>query len=435
MKYFYLDIILSFILAALFTDPAIIVSYFGLRLLGVFYLKYFIQGADFKVKKIYNIVFIMYMSYLALTHFVNIDDPLTDYFYHNDQIVFYKEALRNGLLDWSELIDRSTLSEYPIFVLFTGSLYKLGSFLQVTDLLLFFKMSVVLLGSLIPSTISSTLNLLYIRFKVSSFIYFSVFSYILIQSVVFSRDTPVAFFYTLFAYLIFAPAIKWRTVRILIVMLVIAGLRIQYGLFSLLFFIIFLKSRNGTYKRFIYFIIFILSIAAYYFKVFEFGINMFVEGLEHYGEYIASVSTNPGSLYMKIAGLPFPFNFLFSLFYTVMMPLPIFQWAIDDLTLLPSIISPFYWIYVLSVSACILFKNRREYTALDLFLIASLLCIGLSSYIEPNVRRNFAVYPLIYLHYMVVKNTLSTRYRNSILVFTSLFVVGINIMAYVYLIF
>ena len=77
----------------------------------------------------------------------------------------------------SELIDGSILNsrygKYPIFSLFIGLLYKLGSFLQVTDLLLFFKMSVVLLGSLIPATISSILNLLNIRFKISSFIYYN----------------------------------------------------------------------------------------------------------------------------------------------------------------------------------------------------------------------------------------------------------------------
>ena len=105
MKYFYLDIILSFILAAFFTDPRIILVYFGLKLIGNFYLKYLIQGSDLKVIKIYNVVFIIFMSYLGLTHFVNINDPLTDYFYHNDQFVFYSDSIRIGLLDWNEYID------------------------------------------------------------------------------------------------------------------------------------------------------------------------------------------------------------------------------------------------------------------------------------------------------------------------------------------
>ena len=147
MKYFYIDIILSFILAAFFTDPLIILVYFGFKLIGIFYLKYLIQGSNRKVIKIYCVVFIIFMSYLGLTHFVNINDPLTDYFYHNDQIVFYKDSIYFGLLDWNELIDASIVMEYPLFSLSIGLLYKLGSFLQVTDLLLFFKMSVVLLGS------------------------------------------------------------------------------------------------------------------------------------------------------------------------------------------------------------------------------------------------------------------------------------------------
>ena len=103
------------------------------------------------------------------------------------------------------------------------------------------------------------------------------------------------------------------------------------------------------------------------------------------------------------------------------MPFPIFQWTIDDLTLFPSIITPFYWIYVLGVTIFSLFKNRRKYTVLDLLLIASFLCISLSSYIEPNVRRNFAVYPIIFLHYLVVKNNMSIRLRKSIFIFSILY--------------
>ena len=253
MKYFYLDIILSFILAAFSTDPIIILFYFGFKLIGNFYLKYLIKGSDPKVIEIYNVVFIIFMSYLGLTHFVNINDPLTDYFYHNDQFVFYKDSIRIGLLDWNEFIKGSLLNprygEYPLFALFIGLLSKLGSFLQVKDLLLFFKMSVVLLGSLIPSTISSILNLLNIRFKISSFIYFSVLSYILIQSVVFTRDLSVGFFYTLFAYLILAPKIKWRILKLIIVMFIITGLRIEYGLFSLVFLLIFLRSKYRINKN------------------------------------------------------------------------------------------------------------------------------------------------------------------------------------------
>ena len=441
MKYFFFDILLSFTLAVLFIDPRIVLLYFGFKLIGIFYLKYLIQGSDRKVIKIYNVVFIIFMSYLGLTHFVNINDPLTDYFYHNDQFVFYKDAIRIGLLDWNEFIDGSILNsrygKYPLFSLFIGLLYKLGSFLQVTDLLLFFKMSVVLLGSLIPATISSILNLLNIRFKISSFIYLSLFSYILTQTVVFTRDLSVAFFYTFFVYLILAPKIKWRFLKLIIVMLIITGLRIEFGLFSIVFLLIFLTSKYRINKNFKYFIIFILAFAAFYFKVFDFFIDTFFVLREYYMDYTGSTTTSSNSLFLKMANLPFPFNFLFSFFYTVLMPLPIFSLVIleDDLTLLPSIINPFYLIFVLGVSIWSLFKNRRKYTVLDLLLIASFLCICLSSYVEPNVRRNFAVYPIIFLHYLAVKNNLSVTHKNNIFIFTLLFVFVINIFVYSYFIF
>ncbi len=439
MKYFFFDILLSFTLAVFFIDPRIVLLYFGFKVIGIFYLKYLIQGSDLKVIKIYNVVFIIFMSYLGLTHFVNINDPLTDYFYHNDQFVFYSDSIRIGLLDWNEYIDGSILNprygKYPLFALFIGLLYKLGSFLQVTDLLLFFKMSVVLLGSLIPATISSILNLLNIRFKISSFIYFALFGYILIQSVVFTRDLSVGFFYTLFVYLILAPKIKWRIVKLIIVMLIITGLRIEYGLFSVIFLLIFLISKHQTDKNFKYLIIFILAFTAFYFKVFDYFIDTFVVLVKYYIDYTGSTTVSQNSLYLKMAGLPFPFNFLFSFFYTVIAPLPLFSWVTEDLTLFPSVIIPFYWIYVLGVSIFSLFKNHRNYTVLDLMLLASFLCISMSSFVEPNIRRNFAVYPVIFLHYLVVKNNLSTKHKNNIFIFTLLFVSAINIFVYSYFIF
>ena len=163
--------------------------------------------------------------------------------------------------------------------------------------------------------------------------------------------------------------------------------------------------------------------------------DTFFVAVEYYIEYISNTTVSPNSLYLKMAGLPFPFNFVFSFFYTAITPLPIFSWVSEDFTLFPSIIIPFYWMYVLGVSICSLFKNPRKYTILDLMLLASFLCISLSSFVEPNVRRNFAVYPIIFLHYLAVKNNLSVRYKNYIFIFTLLFVTAINVIAYGYFIF
>ena len=247
----------------------------------------------------------------------------------------------------------------------------------------------------------------------------------------------VAFFYTFFVYLMLAPKIKWRFLKLIIVILIITGLRIEFGLFSIVFLLIFITSKYRINRNFKYFIIFILGFTAFYFKVFDSFVDTFIVLKEYYIDYIGSTTTSSNSLFLKLANLPFPFNFLFSFFYSALMPLPIFSLVIfeDDLTLLPSIINPFYWIFVLGVSIFSLFKNLKKYTFLDLLLIASFLCICLSSYVEPNVRRNFAVYPIIFLHYLVVKNNLSIGYRKSIFIFSLLFVISINLFVYSYFIF
>ena len=66
MKYFFFDILLSFTLALFFTDPRIVLLYFGFKAIGLFYLKYLFQGSDSKVIKIYNVIFLIFLFNLNL---------------------------------------------------------------------------------------------------------------------------------------------------------------------------------------------------------------------------------------------------------------------------------------------------------------------------------------------------------------------------------
>ena len=66
MKYFFFDILLSFTLAVFFTDPIIVLLYFGFKAIGLFYLKYLIQGSDRKVIKIYNVIFLIFLFNLNI---------------------------------------------------------------------------------------------------------------------------------------------------------------------------------------------------------------------------------------------------------------------------------------------------------------------------------------------------------------------------------
>jgi hypothetical protein len=437
LKYFILDLLLSFTLAIFFIDPKIVLLYFGFKLIGVYYLKYIIQGSDSKVISIYTLVYLIFMSYLCLTHFINVNDPLVDYFYHNDQIVFYEDALSIGTLKWSEIIDGSILnlrySEYPLFALFIGLLYKFGSFINVTDILLFFKMSVVLFASLIPAMIASMMNFLKLKYNSSTIIIFSFFSYILIQSVVFTRDLHVAFFYILLTYLILVPTTKIRIIKILFVIILIIGLRIEQGLFSFLFLFIFFISQDNFSKYFKFFTIFILLSSAFYFKVYDLITDIFIEASDIFKDQTTSNATNLNSLYLKFIDLPIPFNLIFVFIYTIIMPYPLFIWVKDDITLLPSIMTPFYWLFILIISIISLFGKLKKFNILDLFFMACLLSIILSSFIEANVRRNFAVYPIIFLYYLSVNNNFSLKFKKNVFYFCIIFIGLINIFAYSYI--
>lgn len=439
MKFFFVDIPISFTLAVFLADPRIVLLYFGLKAIGLFYLKYLIQGSDTKVLNIFNIVFLIFMSYLGITHFVNINDPLVDYFFHNDQIVFYEDALRIGSLEWSQIIDGSIFnlrySEYPLFSLLIGLLYKFGNFINVTDLLLFFKMSVVLLASLIPAMIASISNLLNVKYKTSSFIIFSLFSYILIQSVIFTRDLHVAFFFTLLTYLILVPRTKNRVIKLLFLIIFITGLRIENGLFSFVFLLAHFICQYRVNKYFIYFTLLIAVLAAIYFGAYEFVTDIFVSTSDVMSHLTSINATNSNSLYLKLAAVPFPLDLIFKFCYTLLMPFPLYIWVAEDITLLLSIITPFYWIFILSISMSSFFVKQRTYNVLTLLFIACLLFLMLSSYVEPTVRRNFAMYPIIFLYYLSVKNNFSSKFIKANYYLCSVFIVSLNLLAFAYIVY
>ena len=175
-------------------------------------------------------------------------------------------------------------------------------------------------------------------------------------------------------------------------------------------------------------------LAAIYFRAYDFVIDIFFEATDIFANFTSTNATNSNSLYLKLAALPFPFNFIFKFFYTLIMPFPLYVWAKEDITLLLSITTPFYWIFILSISISSLFVKQKKYNILNLLFVACLLFLMLSSYIEPTVRRNFAMYPILFLHYLSVKNNFSSKFKKTNFYLCLIFIISINLLAYTYIV-
>jgi hypothetical protein len=214
----------------------------------------------------------------------------------------------------------------------------------------------------------------------------------------------------------------------------ITGLRIENGLFSIVFLLAHFIFQYRVNKYFIYLTLLIAVFAAIYFGAYEFVTNIFVTTSDIISNLTAINATNSNSLYLKLAAVPFPFDFIFKFCYTLLMPFPLHIWVVEDITLLLSIITPFYWVFILSISINSFFVKQRTYNVLTFLFIACLLFLMLSSYVEPQVRRNFAMYPIIFLYFLSVKNKFSSKFIKANFYLCSVFIVSLNLLAFAYII-
>lgn len=433
----YLNIFISITLVVVGYDWRIGILYWLLWFLGFKFLRSLKSDIGSEEYLVYKIVFMVFMSYMFLTHSVNITDPLEDYFFHNDQLVFYGDAERISAFNWNEIPKASIYnlrySEYPFFSLLIGSFFKISTLLHIKDKLLALKMGIVVLASLIPPIIGIILSIIHKEWRANSLIRFSVLGYIIVQSSVFSRDLPVAFFYSLLAYLLIYPSLRFRVLKMLLICLVTTGFRIEHGIYALALPLVFIWQESGTIKK----IVFSISCVAifYYYDLAGASINLFLEAISVFHEHTASSSTNIDSLYLRFAALPFPLNILFGFVYTSIMPFPLFSWVSEDYTLILSVINPFYWSFIILMSFWAFVSKKETKYFVKVLFIFSIMFIALSSYIEPTVRRNFAVYPLIFLYFMSTKEGWTRDAKISGLVYSTATVLTINLFAYMYILF
>lgn len=360
--------------------------------------------------------FVLFFIYTLISHSY-VGNPFTSYFISSDQTGFYSMASTLSSLGYWQIVERCvTEFEYSeasgAYALF-AILFKIGKALGETDILLLLKSHVVFLSSLIPVMIYKIVIAFNsgIRNLHKQILLFAIFSPVFMLSAQLMRDIHICLLFTILAYVAIRPKFPSRILVMLIIIAITYTFRIENGMFATIFFAIPAYSqykKGGILGKMMIVIIAIAIIAAIASAVFE-TMNKTLTGYTERSLEEASA----GSLGAKLENLPFPINAIGKTIFAQFLPFPIWlpfeQSANEAYSYLRFVecFTPFYWLPVIASTFAWWWKYRKKWDSkiLLLFYIGILYLLACSAS-EFNTRRLLAAYPLIFIAYIVVKNSL-----------------------------
>lgn len=402
-------------------------------LIGVSCVKMFLKS-EISIE-VFNYFFFIYGLYLLATHSAFIINPKTDYFLHNDTVgSFYKGTLYTVDKSWSSIFisffTGRFFSDYPFAQLLFTSLAKISIYFQIEDLRLFLRIQ----GLWFSCGIISIMAQFFKEYGCSSKeIYKNIFifglgSYLILTSSVFTRDVHVAFAYTLLSYLYFKKDVQYVYFKFVLVILLAYGFRPQNGLFALCFpFCYFMKDKINNPLAIIGCVCIVLS-AVIAFDV----VDVFIKTSTSYR--VHTTLETQGGLFSILNSLPFPINALSITVYTLLLPTPFFMYIaspnIGWLGVL-SIFMPFITYYTLSI-LFLSMKGDKETYLYKLFLCFAVLYLMITSFLEPSIRRVFAMLPSLYMVSCIKYNTIFFSVRKRMIQYVLLFILILNVITISY---
>lgn len=333
-----------------------------------------------------------------------IENPFRDFFINTDQIYFYEHPfyLKNHPIKEIFKISFTDFqySELPLIIFYYSLLMKWAQALGVTDLLLFLKVNSAFIGSLIPIFLYKIIRV----FNAQGNIYrpilaFAIFSPLLYLSCQIMRDVHIALLYTIGVYLVVNDKIRFRLFYLLIIFILVYYLRVENGLFFILFIAL---QQYDNFKKFdtIGKILVLGGLLALFILAIIPALGIFTQTQERYGDRSLELAS-VGSLGAKLLGLPFPINYLGMTAFGQIQPFPIWL-PLDDRTAYAYLrilecFQPIYWLPIIGgvLIGCYRYRRYIDPKWLMLVGIAVLYLIAISAS-EANVRRLFAVYPLLF---------------------------------------
>lgn len=387
---------------------------------------------------IFNMFFLIYGIYLLVTQIVFVSNNLDDYFFHIDasKSFYYQTILYIDTINWSNLIPVSILiyPDYPFAQILFSGWWLIGDALGVhyDDMRLFLRIQDLFFSPLILCIIARFLCEIKYDDKriINLTLLFGLFSYLLITSVIFTRDLHVAFLYTLLGYYTISKTNHRHRYLIFSVLIFLSfGFRIENGIFAFLFPICYYYTKHkfgGASYLLISVILTCVLVSGL--------IPMVLELRDGFNEH--TVALNNGGLYNYLNSLPFPLNTSFNAIYSFMFPFPFIQYIQDDhggILTVTSIISPFLRVIMLYTLIRYSIIQNNRWVKLVLYVI--FLYIISCSLVEPNLRRLFAVLPTMFMLFSYCFFRLRKEMRHRIIVNSILIVVCLNIPAIMLLMF
>lgn len=365
-----------------------------------------------------------------------IQNPLSDYFINIDQLLFYKESLALSRLDIENLFSKCFLqfrySESPLAFALFATLVKWAQALGVSDLLLFVKLNVVFIASLIPVLIYRIINLYRPPSKqdLQAIFLFVLCSPLLSLAGQMMRDIHVCFLYTcIFFFSLRNHKYDW----LLILLLIVATyfFRVESGLFALSFLVVlsFRHFQSGSpLTKALFALVGIMAIGL----ILPILLNTMTQTLDGYTARSLKFASKD-SLGAQLTHLPFPLDALSKMAFAQLLPFPLWlpisgRQSYDVLRVVECVM-PFFWLPIFLTTIWILWTRRDKMTREHLhYAILALLFLFLTSASEFNPRRLFAIYPVFICLWILYSDLIRKREKYYIYTYTYLGIICLNIL-------
>lgn len=367
--------------------------------------------------KLWSIIFSVYAVYTIISDSY-VENPLIDFFISRDQLFFYKSAIDSAQYSFSDIFKACFFNpkygDLPLSIVWFAYIAKIGQILDVGNILLFEKLNVAFIGSLISVFIYKI-----VLFKVNDsyrlyrqILWFALLSPILILSSQLLRDIHICFLYTVMLYFAIKPICKYRYLFLLLLAVIIFFFRVENGLFSVAIIMIPLYQ---TYKEGRFYVKFILILSLLVFIILASSIILgeMIGTINKYNER-SILAASGDSLGVKLNNLPFPLGNIVKTIFGQLLPFPFWVSMSKDEPYaylhFVELLFPMYWIAIL-LNICLNIKRIvKEINCETIMIFISFVYLILCTSGEINTRRFLAVYPIIFCAYIFVINKLNLSF-------------------------
>lgn len=415
---FFLEFLL-FLFSAIFFDELSItlfqMGYFFIGITIIFMLKRD-NSKDYLI--LFNLFFFIYSVYAIATNYFYVTNPLTDFFYAKDSIVFYDYAIKaseaNGI---NNLLNQITTDYYSYewkgFAYFISINAYIANLIDSNTILIhkiyicFFScINVIFLFSLLKKYLKKKLSF------ILAFL-FGIFSCYLFYSAIFLRDVIINTTFLFMFYIVLGNYSFKGLLLIILTSLLIFSLRIEYGIFSLGFPVVYLWCNNR--RKTIYFILLLGLFGVFVFRdKFSFIINSweFIEATTNRFNDFSEKKANLGSLGAKLLKLPFGVKHIAAGSFSQIIPFPFYSNIPNQgLGFIPQAISALFWfgIWGMLIPSFIKkpFWKELNKKLLFLFFLSIVLILGAS--VNADARRIMCVYPIIFILFAIAIKNLNAK--------------------------